>query len=150
MQINNCEYCHHWFRQWLATCSVPSLNQWWLFVDCIFRNKLKWNLDQNTKKKILKKIHLEMLSTNWWPFFLSRFSVLNTWKEVDVCEHSRAHVKMGGTKTAVLVFIMKNGMDMMWTKSHTSENWDMCYSDIIWVPWCLRSVATQLFVQQVV
>ena len=39
--------CHHWFRQWLVTWSVPShyLPQWWNIVNWTLWNKLqlKWN-----------------------------------------------------------------------------------------------------------
>ena len=40
----------YWFRKWLGTCSVPShhLNQCWLMNNWTHRNKLQWNLNQNT------------------------------------------------------------------------------------------------------
>ena len=41
---------HHWFRQWLVAWSAPShyLNQWWNIVNSNLRNKLQWNLKQNS------------------------------------------------------------------------------------------------------
>ena len=38
--------CHHCLRWWLGVCSSPShyLNQWWLIVNCTFRNKIQINL----------------------------------------------------------------------------------------------------------
>ena len=41
----------HWFRQWLVAYSAPShyLNQCWVIVNWTHRNKLQWNLNQNTK-----------------------------------------------------------------------------------------------------
>ena len=50
------ELCKHWFRQLLVACSAPSnyLNQHWLIVNWTFRNRLQWNLNQNTKVFIHK------------------------------------------------------------------------------------------------
>ena len=41
----------HWFRSGLVTWSAPShyLSQYWLIVNCAFRNILQWNSNQNTK-----------------------------------------------------------------------------------------------------
>ena len=41
---------HHWFKQWLNTCSLPShyLNQCWIIVKWTLANKFQWNLSQNT------------------------------------------------------------------------------------------------------
>ena len=41
----------HWFRQWLLAYSVPThyLNQCSLIVHRTLRNKLQWNLNQNSK-----------------------------------------------------------------------------------------------------
>ena len=49
--ICDSELGQHWFRQWLVACSAPShyLNQCWLIVNWTLRNKLQWNLNQNTK-----------------------------------------------------------------------------------------------------
>ena len=48
------ELGHHWFRQWLVPWPAPShyLNQCSLIVNKTCRNKLKWNLKQNTKLSI--------------------------------------------------------------------------------------------------
>ena len=45
------ELGQHWFRQWFVACSAPShyLNQCWLIVNWTLRNKIQWNLNQNTK-----------------------------------------------------------------------------------------------------
>ena len=44
------ELGHHWFRQWLVACSVPShyLNQCWNIVNWTVRNKLHWNFNRNS------------------------------------------------------------------------------------------------------
>ena len=41
---------HHWFWQWLVAWMGPShyLNQCWNIVDWTLRNKLQWNLNQNS------------------------------------------------------------------------------------------------------
>ena len=43
-------FSHHWFRSWLVSCLIPShyLNKCWLIVDWTLRNKLQWNMNQNT------------------------------------------------------------------------------------------------------
>ena len=40
-----------WFTQWLVAYSAPShyLNQCWVIVNWTIRNKLRWNLNRNTK-----------------------------------------------------------------------------------------------------
>ena len=45
------ELNHHWFRWWLVACSAPShhLNQCWIIINWAHRNKLQWNLNQNTQ-----------------------------------------------------------------------------------------------------
>ena len=50
MHICVVELGHHWFRQWLVTCSAPShyLNQCWNIVNWTFRNKLQWIFNRNT------------------------------------------------------------------------------------------------------
>ena len=44
------ELGHHWFRQWLVACSVPShcLNQCWLIVNWTPGNIFQWNLNRNS------------------------------------------------------------------------------------------------------
>ena len=41
----------HWLRWWLVPYFEPSpyLKQCWVIVNWTFRNKLQWNLNQNTK-----------------------------------------------------------------------------------------------------
>ena len=41
----------HCFRKWLVTCSAPShyLNQWWIIIDWIIRNKFQCNSNQSAK-----------------------------------------------------------------------------------------------------
>ena len=41
---------HHWFRKWLVAWSTPShyLNQCWNIVNWTPRNKLQWNINQNS------------------------------------------------------------------------------------------------------
>ena len=41
---------HHWFRLWLVAWSTPShyLNQCWNNINWTLRNKLQWNLNQNS------------------------------------------------------------------------------------------------------
>ena len=50
MHIGVIDLCHHWFRWWLVAYSAPShyLNQCWNIVNWTLRNKLKWNLNQNS------------------------------------------------------------------------------------------------------
>ena len=45
------ELGHHWFRKWLVSYSAPShyLNQCWIIANFTLRNKLQWNVNQNTK-----------------------------------------------------------------------------------------------------
>ena len=42
---------HHRLRVWLVGYMTPCscLNQYWLIVNCVFRNKLHWNVKMNTK-----------------------------------------------------------------------------------------------------
>ena len=44
------ELDHHWFRQWLVVCSVPShyLNQNWLIVNWTLGNKFQWNFNRKS------------------------------------------------------------------------------------------------------
>ena len=44
------ELGHHWFRQWLVVCSVPShyLNQNWLIVNWTLGNKFQWNFNRKS------------------------------------------------------------------------------------------------------
>ena len=51
----------NWFQKWLIMYLVPChfLNQHWHIDNWSLRNKLQWNLDQNTKLSF-KKIHLKM------------------------------------------------------------------------------------------
>ena len=48
------ELGHHWSRLWLVACSAPTyyLNQCWLIVNYLLRNKLQWNSNQHTKRFI--------------------------------------------------------------------------------------------------
>ena len=67
------ELGQHWFRQWLAPCSAPGhyLNQCWLVINWIFRNKLRWNSGQNKNKNFsFMKMRFKMSSANWRPFCL--------------------------------------------------------------------------------
>ena len=45
------ELGRHWFRYWLVACLAQShyLNKCFLIVNWTLRNKLQWNLNQNTK-----------------------------------------------------------------------------------------------------
>ena len=43
------------------------LKQGWLLDNWIFRNKSKWNTNQDTSLTF-KKMHLKMSSVKWWPF----------------------------------------------------------------------------------
>ena len=63
---------HHWYRLWLFACSAPSyyLNQFRSIVNSNLRNKLQWNLKQNTYI-FIQKMHLKMSSANWCPFGLN-------------------------------------------------------------------------------
>ena len=69
------ELGQRWFRQWLVACSAPShyLDQCWVIVNCILRNKPQWN--QNTKL-FIHKMHLKISSAKWQPFCLG-LNVLN-------------------------------------------------------------------------
>ena len=55
-------------RQWLVACSAPSheLNQCWLIVNWTLRNKLQWDLNQNTSFSFMK-MALKMSSAKWRP-----------------------------------------------------------------------------------
>ena len=54
----------HWLRYWLVVYSAPShyLNQCWVIVNWILRNKLQWNFNQNTKL-FIHKIAFENIVT---------------------------------------------------------------------------------------
>ena len=58
----------HWFILWPVVCSV--LMQCWLSAIWILRNKLWWNLNQNTTVSI-QEHSSKMLPTKWWPFGLN-------------------------------------------------------------------------------
>ena len=69
------ELGHHWSRLWLVACSAPTyyLNQCWLIVNCLLRNKIRWNSNQHTKlfihKNSFKSVVCEMaviLSRRRW------------------------------------------------------------------------------------
>ena len=64
------ELGQYWLRWWLVAYSAPShyLNQCWLIVNCTLKNKLQWNLNQNTKL-CFTKMHLKISSAKWWPFY---------------------------------------------------------------------------------
>ena len=47
------------------------LNQCWVIVNWILRNKLQWNFNQNTKFSFTK-MHLKLSSAKWSPFCPSR------------------------------------------------------------------------------
>ena len=55
--------------QWLVACSTTShyLNQCWHIAKWTFRNKLQWNVNQNTNISI-KKMHLKMSAAKCLPF----------------------------------------------------------------------------------
>ena len=46
------ELGHYWFRWRRVACSMPShyMNQYWLIINWIHRNKLQWHSNQNTKR----------------------------------------------------------------------------------------------------
>ena len=59
----------HWFRQWLVTYSAPShyLNQCWVIINWILRNKLQRNFNQSMKFSFTS-MHLKMSPATWRPF----------------------------------------------------------------------------------
>ena len=67
----------HWFRYWLVAYSAPSpyLNECSRIVNWTLRNRLKWNLNQNTKSSIHGNASEKKgSSANWWPFVLEELS----------------------------------------------------------------------------
>ena len=50
------ELGQHWFRQWFIACTVTShyLNQCWVILKWMLRNKHQWHFNQNTKLFIHK------------------------------------------------------------------------------------------------
>ena len=68
---------HHWFGQWLVTCTASShyLNHCWNIINWPIRNKLQWNLI-GFHTFPFKKMHLKMASAKWRPFCLG-LNVLN-------------------------------------------------------------------------
>ena len=64
---------HHWFRWWLGAWSVPShyLNQWWKIINSNLRNKLQWNLKQNSyifiQENVFENGICEMVAILSWP-----------------------------------------------------------------------------------
>ena len=71
----------HWFRKWLFTYSVPShyLNQCWLVVNWTLRNKLRWNLNQNTKL---------FVPQNESENIVEMASILSTWRWLNWSNHA--------------------------------------------------------------
>ena len=63
------ELGQHWFRLWLVAYSAPShyLNQCWIIVKWIPRNKVQLNFNQNTKFSSTK-MHPQISSVKWRPF----------------------------------------------------------------------------------
>ena len=58
--ICDSESGHYRFRWWLVAYSAPShyLNQCCFIINRVFRNKLQWNFNQNTRFLIHEKYHL--------------------------------------------------------------------------------------------
>ena len=83
----------HWFRQWLVTYSAPShyLNQCWVIINWILRNKLQRNFNQSMKFSFTS-MHLKMSPATWRPFCSGEdelsvaqrvfFQVLSCWDRV--------------------------------------------------------------------
>ena len=63
------EFDHHWFRLWLAVCSMPSHNQnhCWSIVNWAVANECREILIQQLP---YKKLYLEMSTAKWRPFCL--------------------------------------------------------------------------------
>ena len=84
------ELDHHWFRQWLVTCSAPShyLNQCWNIVNWTFSNKLQWNFNQNStifiQDIVFKNVVCKMASILSRPQWVKRAALIRQSK----CETS--------------------------------------------------------------
>ena len=103
-----CVLAQRWFRWWLVICSAPShyLNQSWFIVYYwTLRNKLQWNLNQNTKLVIhenaFENVVCEMAAILSWGDELTPFSHdisdlapggrlnIRTWS----CQYRDPHIK---------------------------------------------------------
>ena len=58
---------HHWFRQWLVTCSTPRhyLKQLWLPVNWTLGNKSQYHCNVNSSI-FCKEMHLKISSASWF------------------------------------------------------------------------------------
>ena len=61
---------HHWFRQWLVTCSAPChcLSQCWFFVNQSLCTNFSDNFHENDKKNHPWKYNLKYRLQNGWNF----------------------------------------------------------------------------------
>ena len=78
LHIHASKRCHHYFRQWFITCSLPSdfLNQCWLIANMVPKEQTSMKFESNHKKNSSKKMHLKMLSAELVSFY-SGLHVLN-------------------------------------------------------------------------
>ena len=80
------DFGHHWCRQWLGTCQVPSHypKQWWLhIVRWTLRNRFQRNLNQNTEISIQENIYiwkycLQKLNLKKVSYSVFRFQYVNS------------------------------------------------------------------------
>ena len=94
------EQSHFWIRQRLVTRSAPShyLNQCWLIVVWILRNKGQWKLNRN-RIRFTQENNSKMSSVNWRSFSLD-FNVLN---HTIPCQHCNQPPKNGSTNHVFLI-----------------------------------------------
>ena len=96
----------HWFREWLVAWTAPSryLNQCWNIVDMTLRNKLQWNINQNTKlffhKNVFENVVCEMaaiLSRERW------VKCMNCCDLSDVqCDEGKRHQANPGSRLFII------------------------------------------------
>ena len=59
---------HHCLMYWLVACPTSTYLKHWLLFNLVYRNKLKWNLNQNDKDDVSRKFI--------WKCYLKRFVIL--------------------------------------------------------------------------
>ena len=76
--VNECG--HHWFRQWLETCSVPTVhqNQCWRIVNWTLRNKTQCSFNKNTIIFIIENVIENIICENVGGDGISRLCKVST------------------------------------------------------------------------
>ena len=81
-RVNSLRVNHHWFKYWFVAWLAPShyLNQCWNIVNGTLRNKLQWNLKQNSyifiHENAFENVIYEMGAISSRPQCVNVFSVL--------------------------------------------------------------------------